>query len=59
MDARILMEPLAELEAKKRNQSPGDLRGMSGPFDNAFFGQDYSVNAGNVNREIVPDGLHP
>ena len=59
MNARILLEPLAELEAKKRNQSPGDVRGMSGPFEYAFFfGRDYSVNEGNVNREIVPDGLH-
>jgi hypothetical protein len=52
------LEPLAKLEAKKRNQSPGDVRGMSGPFEYAFFGRDYSVNEGNVNREIVPDGLH-
>ena len=56
--ARILLEPLAELEAEKRHQSPGDARGMSGPFDYAFFGRDYSVNEENVNREIVPDGLH-
>ena len=34
------------------------IRGMSGPFDYAFFGRDYSVNEENVNREIVPDGLH-
>ena len=58
MNARILLEPLAELEAKKRNQSPGDVRGMSGPFDHAFFGRDYPVNEGNVNRESVSDGLH-
>ena len=58
INARILLEPLAKLEAKKRNQSPGDVRGMSGPFEYAFFGRDYSVNEGNVNREIVPDGLH-
>lgn len=58
VNARILLEPLAELEAEKRDQSPGDVRGMSGPFDYAFFGRDYSVNEENVNREIVPDGLH-
>ena len=58
VNARILLEPLAELEAEKRHQSPGDVRGMSGPFDYAFFGRDYTVNEGNVNREIVPDGLH-
>ena len=58
VNARILLEPLAELEAEKRHQSPGDVRGMSGPFDYAFFGRDYSVNEENVNREIVPDGLH-
>jgi hypothetical protein len=58
INARILLEPLAKLEAKKRNQSPGDVRGMSVPFEYAFFGRDYSVNEGNVNREIVPDGLH-
>jgi len=49
MNARILLEPLAELEAKKRNQSPGDVRGMPEPFDYAFFGRDYSFNEGNVN----------
>ena len=54
VNARILLEPLAELEAEKRDQSPGDVRGLSGPFDYAFFGRDYSVNEGNVNREIVP-----
>lgn len=58
VNARILLEPLAELEAEKRHQSPGDVRGMSGPFDYAFFGRDYSVNEENINREIVPDGLH-
>ena len=58
VNARILLEPLAELEAEKRHQGRGDVRGMSGPFDYAFFGRDYSVNEENVNREIVPDGLH-
>ena len=37
VNARILLEPLAELEAEKRDQSPGDVRGMSGPFDYAFL----------------------
>ena len=58
VNARILLEPLAELEAEKRHQNPGDVRGMSGPCDYAFFGRDYSVTEENVNREIVPDGLH-
>lgn len=44
VNARIILEPLAELEAEKRHQSPGDVRGMSGPFDYSFFGRDYSVN---------------
>ena len=34
------------------------MRGISGPFDYAFFDRDYSVNEENINREIVPDGLH-
>jgi hypothetical protein len=33
VDARILLEPLAELDVEKRHQSPDDMRGMSGPFD--------------------------
>ena len=37
VNARILLEPLAELEAEKPDQSPGDVRGMSGPFDYAFL----------------------
>ena len=49
---------MADLEAEKRHQGPGDVRGMSGPFDYAFFGRDYSFNEENVNREIVPDCLH-
>jgi transcriptional regulator with XRE-family HTH domain len=30
VNARILLEPLAELEAEKRRQGRGDVRGMSG-----------------------------
>ena len=41
VNARILLEPLAKLEAKKRHQNPGDIRGMSGPFEYAFFGRNY------------------
>ena len=37
VNARILLEPLAELEAEKRHQGRGDVRGMSGPFDYAFL----------------------
>ena len=33
VDARILLEPLAELDVEKRHQSPDDMRGMSEPFD--------------------------
>ena len=58
VNERILLEPLAELEAEIRQQSSGDVRGMSGPFDYAFFCRDYSVNEENINREIVRDGLH-
>ncbi|MFZ8880417.1 MAG: hypothetical protein ACO2YL_12260 [Paracoccaceae bacterium] len=58
VNTRILLEPLAELEAEKRHQNPGDVRGMSGPFDYAFFGRGYSINEENGNREIIPDGLH-
>ena len=35
-----------------------DVRGMSGPFDYAFFGRYYSATEENVNHEIVPEGLH-
>jgi len=55
---RIRLEPLAELKAEKRHQNPGDVRGMLGLFDYAFFGRGYSINEENGNREIIPDGLH-
>lgn len=58
VNSRILLEPLDVIEAETANASPADARRMSAPLSYAFFGRDYSVTAQNINREIVPDGLH-
>ncbi len=58
VNARILLEPLADLEAEHQNQNAGKAISMAEPFSYAFFGRDYSVNEYNKNHEIGPDGLH-
>ena len=58
VNARILLEPLADLEAEHQNQNAGKAISMAEPFSYAFFGRDYSVNEYNKNHEIVPVGLH-
>jgi hypothetical protein len=58
VNARILLEPLADLEAEHQNQNAGKAISMAEPLSYAFFGRDYSVNEYNKNHEIVPDGLH-
>lgn len=58
VNARILLEPLADLEAEHQNQNAGKAISMAEPFSYAFFGRDYSVNEYNKNHGIVPVGLH-
>ena len=58
VSARLLLEPLANLEAEHQNQNVGKAISMAELFSYAFFGRDYSVNEYNKNHEIVPDGLH-
>jgi hypothetical protein len=58
VNVRILLEPLADLEAEHQNQNAGKEISMAEPLSYAFFGRDYSVNEYNKNHEIVPDGLH-
>ncbi len=58
VNARILLEPLADLEAEHQNQNAGKAISMAEPLSYAFFGRDYSVNEYNKNHEIVLDGLH-
>ncbi len=56
VDARILLQPLAELEGEPVGSLRASMR-MASALEYALYGQDFTVSAED-DANIIPDGLH-